>query len=217
MIASIVFAGFFGYRLFRESKYIATVMIDAGHGGYDVGSIGVDGTYEKDLTLSIALRTGAKLKELNPDIKVVYTRTDDTVDWADNEVDDLMGRVQKAIDEEANYFLSIHLNASENTEAYGYNAFIKSNDEISKSIADNIETNLTSAGWNYNRGIEYTDLNPLYVVNNQSIPAMLFEVGFISNPTEFYDLKKTSSQDLIAHALAKSYNDYILSTIKDNE
>ena len=49
-------------------------MIDAVHGGYDVGSIGYDGSYEKDLTLSIALRTGRKLKELNPDINVVYTR-----------------------------------------------------------------------------------------------------------------------------------------------
>lgn len=80
VIVAMIFSGYFGYNLFREHQYIATVVIDPGHGGYDVGSIGYDGSYEKDLTLSIALRTGRKLKELNPDINVVYTRSNDTVD-----------------------------------------------------------------------------------------------------------------------------------------
>lgn len=60
-------------------EYIATVMIDAGHGGYDGGTIAVDGTAEKDLTLAYALETGKQLEKLNPDIKVVYTRTSDKV------------------------------------------------------------------------------------------------------------------------------------------
>lgn len=212
---AILFTGVFGYRLFRENQYIATVMIDPGHGGYDVGSIGSDGTYEKDMTLSISLRTGRALKELNPDINVIYTRTDDTVDWANNETDDLIGRVTFSQQQEVDYYLSIHLNASTNTSAYGYNAFIRSNDSISKIIADNIETNLTDSGWQYNRGIQYTDSNPLYVVNNQTIPAMLFEVGFITNSNELNDLKKLSNQELIANAIAKAYNDYISSTIEN--
>lgn len=211
---AIIFAGIFGYQLFRENQYIATVLIDPGHGGYDVGSIGSDGTYEKDMTLSISLRTGRALKKMNPNINVIYTRTDDTVDWANNETDDLIGRVTISQQQKADYFLSIHLNASENTDAYGYNAFIRSDDSASKIIADNIETNLTNSSWQYNRGIQYTDSNPLYVVNNQTIPAMLFEVGFITNAAELYDLKKNSNQELIANAIAKAYNDYISSTIE---
>ena len=63
----------------EHHNYIATVMIDAGHGGYDGGTIGADGTCEKDLTLKLALETGKQLQKINPDIKVVYTRTSDKI------------------------------------------------------------------------------------------------------------------------------------------
>ena len=59
----------------KHYETIATVMIDAGHGGYDGGTVAEDGTTEKDLTLALALETGKQLKKLNPEIKVVYTRT----------------------------------------------------------------------------------------------------------------------------------------------
>ena len=209
IIISLIFSGYYGYHLFKENQYIATIVIDAGHGGYDVGSIGYDGTYEKELTLSIALKTGKRLKELVPDIKVVYTRTDDTVDWANNERDDLIGRVIFAKEQNADYFLSIHMNASENTSAYGYNAYIRSNDEASRSIAESIDQNLTEAGWLYNRGLQYTDTYPLYVVDNLDIPSMLFEVGFITNPQECHDLSIPSNQELIADCIAQAYKDYI--------
>lgn len=215
VVFALIFSGYFGYNLFREHQYIATIVIDPGHGGYDVGSIGYDGSYEKDLTLSIALRTGRKLKQLNPDINVVYTRSDDTVDWADNEEDDLIGRVIFANEQNADFFLSIHLNASENTSAYGYNAFIRSNDPVSETIANSIDNNLTNEGWLYNRGLEYTDSSPLYVVDNLDIPSMLFEVGFITNPQECEDLQKTSNQELIAECIANAYNDYIVRTIEE--
>lgn len=65
----------------KHYETIATVMIDAGHGGYDGGTIAEDGTTEKDLTLALALETGKQLKKLNPEIKVVYTRTSDKVTW----------------------------------------------------------------------------------------------------------------------------------------
>lgn len=215
VVFALIFSGYFGYNLFREHQYIATIVIDPGHGGYDVGSIGYDGSYEKDLTLSIALRTGRKLKQLNPDINVVYTRSDDTVDWADNEEDDLIGRVIFANEQNADFFLSIHLNASENISAYGYNAFIRSNDPVSETIANSIDNNLTNEGWLYNRGLEYTDSSPLYVVDNLDIPSMLFEVGFITNPQECEDLQKNSNQELIAECIANAYNDYIVRTIKE--
>ena len=192
VIVAMIFSGYFGYNLFREHQYIATVVIDPGHGGYDVGSIGYDGSY----------------------INVVYTRSNDTVDWADNEEDDLIGRVIFANEQNADYFFSIHLNASENTAAYGYNAFIRSNDPASETIANSIDNNLTEENWLYNRGLEYTNSYPLYVVDNLDIPSMLFEVGFITNPQECADLKKVSNQELIAECIANAYNDYIVSTIK---
>ena len=81
-----------------------------------------------------------------------YILDRDTVDWAENEEDDLIGRVIFANEQNADYFLSIHLNASENTAAYGYNAFIRSNDPVSETIANSIDNNLTEENWLYNRG-----------------------------------------------------------------
>lgn len=80
----------------EHHNYIATVMIDAGHGGYDGGTIGADGTCEKDLTLELALETGKQLQKINPDIKVVYTRTSDKITWPEDEVEDLTARVEMA-------------------------------------------------------------------------------------------------------------------------
>ena len=54
-----------------------TVVIDAGHGGKDPGAVG-HFSYEKDLNLTLALRTGKLLRERFPDVRVVYTRANDT-------------------------------------------------------------------------------------------------------------------------------------------
>lgn len=80
----------------KHYETIATVMIDAGHGGYDGGTVAKDGTTEKDLTLALALETGKQLKKLNPEIKVVYTRTSDKVTWSEDETEDLKARVKMA-------------------------------------------------------------------------------------------------------------------------
>ena len=57
-------------------------MIDAGHGGYDVGAEGSYGDYEKDINLEIALLIGKQLKSYG--YKAVYTRTSDSVSWPNN-------------------------------------------------------------------------------------------------------------------------------------
>lgn len=95
----------------EHHNYIATVMIDAGHGGYDGGTIGADGTCEKDLTLELALETGKQLQKINPDIKVVYTRTSDKITWSEDEVEDLTARVEMAKKENADYYFSFHINS----------------------------------------------------------------------------------------------------------
>lgn len=87
----------------KHYETIATVMIDAGHGGYDGGTVAEDGTTEKNLTLALALETGKQLKKLNPEIKVVYTRTSDKVTWSEDETEDLKARVKMAKKEKADY------------------------------------------------------------------------------------------------------------------
>ena len=212
LIFAIGFVASFGYTyktMFQtdDSQTIATIMIDAGHGGYDPGSIGSDGTYEKDITLSIALQVGKMINQMDSRINVIYTRTTDDVPWPSNESEDLAYRVAMAT--QADYFLAIHCDAADNTEATGYTFYIRQNDATSLQICHSISDNLKTVHWSTNNGVEYTSSRALYVVDNQSIPATLFETGYISNDKECSKMKKWYNQKLIAYSIAKGYVDYI--------
>lgn len=87
-----------------QSPKVRKIVIDAGHGGKDAGSLGKY-CQEKDVALSIALKVGNYIKENLPDVTVVYTRKDDTF-YALHE------RAQKANDAKADVFLSIHCNSA---------------------------------------------------------------------------------------------------------
>jgi len=83
------------------------VVIDAGHGGKDPGAIGIDNLREKDVTLAIALKLGELLKKEMPDVKIVYTRKDDTFI-------DLYKRGKIANENDGKLFISIHCNSTKN-------------------------------------------------------------------------------------------------------
>lgn len=80
------------------------VVIDAGHGGKDPGAIGITGVYEKDINLAIALKLGALIKQNLPDVKVVYTRDDDSFV-------ELYKRGKIANENNGKLFVSIHCNS----------------------------------------------------------------------------------------------------------
>jgi len=88
----------------RDRWKLDVIVIDAGHGGKDPGAIGVAGTYEKDITLSVALKLGKLIEKNLKDVKVVYTRkTDKFVE--------LYRRTQIANGAAGKLFLSLHCNA----------------------------------------------------------------------------------------------------------
>lgn len=109
---------------------IKTVVIDAGHGGKDPGAVGKVAK-EKDLTLAIALKTGNYIQKNIPDVKVIYTRSTDVFV-------ELHKRAEIANKNNADVFISIHVNASTNKEAYGTDSWImglhksKANLEVAK-------------------------------------------------------------------------------------
>lgn len=95
---------------------IHRVVIDAGHGGKDPGALGKN-SREKDIALSIALKTGEYIKKYLPDVEVIYTRkTDSFVE--------LYRRAKIANDAKANLFISIHCNASRSTAASGTETYV---------------------------------------------------------------------------------------------
>lgn len=85
-----------------------TIVIDAGHGGKDAGALGSK-TKEKDIALSLALRLGAFLRDYMPDVKVLYTRTNDVFI-------PLYSRTEFANKHQADIFFSIHCNAAANAK-----------------------------------------------------------------------------------------------------
>lgn len=193
----------------EHHNYIATVMIDAGHGGYDGGTIGADGTCEKDLTLELALETGKQPQKINPDIKVVYTRTSDKITWPEDEVEDLTARVEMAKKENADYYFSFHINSNDDPSCDGYVSYIRKDDKVSKKITKYLSKNLSDIDWSYDRGTLTTESYPLHVVDLQKIPSILFEAGFITNPNELQQLKDSTNQKKIAKAVAKAFDKYI--------
>ncbi len=95
---------------------INRIVIDAGHGGHDTGTIGPHGLLEKDVCLDVALRLGNLIEQRLPGADVVYTRKDDTFV-------PLEERTQIANDAKADLFISIHANSSEDPSARGVETY----------------------------------------------------------------------------------------------
>ena len=100
----------------RWGLKINRIVIDAGHGGHDTGTIGPHGLLEKDLCLDVALRLGHMIEERLPGAEVVYTRKDDTFV-------SLEQRTAIANQARADLFISIHANSSHDPKARGIETF----------------------------------------------------------------------------------------------
>lgn len=109
----------------REFK-IRTVVIDAGHGGKDPGTHGAN-LKEKNLVLKIALKVGGYIEKNMPEVKVIYTRKNDTFIPLDE-------RAEIANRNKADVFISIHANASPSASAYGTETWVMGLNKSEKNI-----------------------------------------------------------------------------------
>jgi N-acetylmuramoyl-L-alanine amidase len=95
---------------------IGRIVIDAGHGGHDTGTIGPTGFMEKDLCLDVALRLGKTIQQRLPGAEVVFTRADDTFI-------PLERRTEIANEAKADLFISVHANSSGDHHARGIETY----------------------------------------------------------------------------------------------
>lgn len=95
---------------------IGRIVIDPGHGGHDTGTIGPTGLMEKDLCLDVALRLGKIIQQRLPSAEVVFTRTDDTFI-------PLERRTEIANEAQADLFISVHANSSQDRQARGVETY----------------------------------------------------------------------------------------------
>ncbi len=104
------------FTLQADGQKVKKVVIDAGHGGHDPGAVGKI-SKEKDIVLSIALKTGKFIEENLPDVEVIYTRKTDVFV-------ELYRRAKIANEAKADLFISIHCNANKSTTPYGSETYV---------------------------------------------------------------------------------------------
>ena len=99
-----------------EAQRLFTVVIDAGHGGKDSGTVG-NGGKEKDITLAVAKLVGAKIRRDHPEVNVLYTRSTDVFVG-------LQARADYANKHKASLMLSIHVNSAPSKEVHGTETYV---------------------------------------------------------------------------------------------
>ena len=197
-----------------------TIVIDPGHGGFDGGAISKDGTKEKDLNLSIAL----KLKDVAEEypVKVIMTRTEDCsldsgeVNGGNKKSEDLNRRKEMIDESKADLTISIHMNSyPEDASVYGAQVFYPNEEQkrtegnmgeqSSKSYAQNIQKSLE---FNIPDGRERQAMtkNDILLFKNPNSPIILVECGFLSNIDECKRLKSLEYQELLATAIWEGIN-----------
>ena len=172
------------------------VVIDAGHGGLDTGALR-GSVLEKDITLDIALKVREILQERGMK-KVVMTRTGDTTL-------SLADRVDIANSKKANIYVSIHVNASVKSEIKGIETHYYT--EKGYDVAQVIHKELMDTVNAEDRGLFKSKF---YVINHTEAPAVLLELGFISNEQERNSLTSKKRQTNSAQAIADGIINYLM-------
>lgn len=181
------------------------VVIDAGHGGIDPGSIGFNGTIEKDITLAVAKKLEAYLNQSGT--KVIMTREDDTMYYDEDaktllakKRQDLSRRVGIANDSKADAFISIHVNSfKEDSRQHGAQTFSQPEFEESYNLSLAIQTKITELLKNTDRKPKEVDG---YFINEKTeMPAVIVEIGFSSNPEEEVLLNDEEYQNKLAYSI----------------
>lgn len=172
------------------------IVLDPGHGGRDPGAI-ADGIYEKDLNLRITARLYILLKNLG--FKVKMTRTDDRYL-------SLGDRAKIANDVNADIFISIHCNAASSNKANGIETLYYPGSDKGKILAGVIQHNMIDKLNMTNRGVKTRP--DLFVLKYTSMPAVLIECGFITNPEENKLLTADKYRNDIAAAISDGVGEY---------
>ena len=210
---------------------IGRIVIDAGHGGHDSGTLGVDGIEEKDVVLDVALRLGKLLHE-RLGAEIIYTRSDDTFI-------PLETRTAIANKAQADLFLSIHANSSQDPTARGVETYylnftsdptaldvaarenavggqgvhqlsdlvkkIALKDKIAESreFASDVEASLYAGLQKGNDGLKNRGVKkaPFVVLIGANMPSILAEISFVTNGRDAAQLREPEYRQRVAESL----------------
>lgn len=174
--------------------------------------VGIIGVLESEINLKLVLKLQELLEQSG--YTVILTRSDengiydidkDTI--REKKVSDMKNRVKIANIEEADIFVSIHLNKIEQSEYYGWQTFYQKNNEKSKLLAKKIQNNLNYSIQKENKR-DIMSLSGKYIMDNIKIPTVTVECGFLSNPKELNDLMEDKYQSELAWGIYTGIVDY---------
>lgn len=210
---------------------IGRIVIDAGHGGHDSGTLGAGGIEEKDVVLDVALRLGKLLHDrLGAD--VVYTRADDTFI-------PLETRTAIANKAQADLFISVHANSSVDASARGVEVYylnftsdpeamqvasrenavstqsvhelsdlvkkiaLKDKIDESRELAEDVDQSLYKGLERGNEGLKNRGVKkaPFVVLIGANMPSILAEISFVTNPTDADELRRPEYRERVAESL----------------
>jgi N-acetylmuramoyl-L-alanine amidase len=217
---------------------IGRIVIDAGHGGHDSGTLGAGGIEEKDVVLDVALRLG-KLLHDRLGAEVVYTRADDTFI-------PLETRTAIANKAQADLFISIHANSSSDASARGVEVYylnftsdpeamkvagrenavstqsvhelsdlvkkiaLKDKIDESKELATDVDQALYQGIEKGNAGLKNRGVKkaPFVVLIGANMPSILAEISFVTNPDDASELERPAYRERVAESLYNGVAQY---------
>ena len=217
---------------------IGRIVIDAGHGGHDSGTLGPDGIEEKDVVLDVALRLG-KLLHDRLGAEIVYTRADDTFV-------PLETRTAIANKAQADLFISVHANSSQDPSARGVEVYylnftsdpeamqvagrenavssqrvnqlsdlvkkiaLKDKIDESRELAADVDTSLFAGLKKGNQGLKDRGVKkaPFVVLIGANMPSILAEISFVTNPDDAEQLQRPDYRQRVAESLYKGVASY---------
>ena len=198
-----------------------TVIIDAGHGGEDGGASSAGGLVEKDVNLHIASMLNDML-EMNG-VSVIMTRTDDRLlyDRSSNyhgrkKKLDLAARLAVTSNVENAIFVSIHMNSFTDPKYSGLQVWYSDKVEGSKALAEAIQLKNRELLQPDNTRSVKSSTSAIYLLDNATVPSVLVECGFLSNPNEAERFEDESYRKRVAFVIFCAITKYIEGDLGQN-
>ncbi|GAB2550479.1 N-acetylmuramoyl-L-alanine amidase family protein [Gracilibacillus alcaliphilus] len=180
----------------NEEKY--KVVIDPGHGGEDPGAIGASG-YEKDFTLSLAKKISILLQD-EPKLEVHMTREEDVFLSAETRE-----RTNYANNIDADVFISLHANTFTDPSVSGTESFYYHKN--SKRLANIIHRHVSETTGFRNRGVKKENF---FVLKDTTMPAVLLEIGYITNPEDEQKMLTDDFQQSVAESIKSGIKEFLI-------
>lgn len=214
---------FFIYHMSRQAAMLTSaqvssftgtakpvVVVDIGHGGWDPGKIGVDGSLEKDINLQIAQKLKAYLEK--SDVTVVMTRDSDhglyDEDDSNKKMADMKGRCDLINKTAPALTVSIHQNSYHEESINGGQVFYYKNSENGKRLAEILQKRFDFVLGERNRRVAKANDN-YYILLHVRSPIVIVECGFLSNQKEAALLNTEEYQDRLAWTIHMGILEYL--------